>query len=199
MGLRIAMKKLTRKMKRLLEALALADNGRERPSEVPRHSPERPTGEDGALVAGSGSRRNRQVVLVAGDELGSELLTYTIETCSEVDASLVIVRAGLWHDLEALVEPFRATLSLAAIPYELVALTAENSSAALEEFLHVSSRLQFVIVDGDHDELGLAELQRRDRWQPAVPLVVVKDQPKPANPAGSAAARGRSIEIRSSK
>jgi len=125
------MKKMTQEIKRMLEALALANAGdsltRRQMSHhlagkpVPQSKPEAP-------VAAS---QQPQVGLYLGSELSADVMQYVIQTCTRLKHGLSVLSFQSENEAQTLLAPYQEALAEAGIEMRVTILTGEPPAALI--------------------------------------------------------------------
>lgn len=185
------MKKLTKTVKKMLDAMAYADAGENMTlrdktdllSKAPGDIAEAPvTARRSKAAAASNARR---VALYLGSELPPEVMDYIIQTCVRLKHELTVLTFGSEKAGLALLQPHEQALQAAGIDMQLVTLKGE-SLTGLGRYLRGHSEIAFLACK-DSGYLGrsyLTGIQQKNALP--VPVVVV------ATHEGSAARQGQS-------
>lgn len=176
---------LSAKLKRLLDALALADAGemllpREKDrvlNRAGRDATPTPPLPDLTHTCDLAAPR-RSVVLGVGQSLPLLTLDYALGACNRLDASLLLLCADAVLATR-LLELHRARLDARGVACQIVALRGEPTRAVLE-YLQDHTGVLFAITSGHDPVAALTQPAGKiPHRNPPVPIVVVSD-PSPA-------------------
>ncbi len=184
------MKKLTRTVKKMLDAMAYADAGenmtlRDKSAVLSKASADSVEAPVTASRTKPTRSKARRVALYLGSELPPEAIEYVIQTCVRLKHELTVLTFGSEKAANNLLQPHAAALQAAGIDMQLVMLKGEPLPG-LNRYLRGHSEIAFLACK-DSGYLGrsyLTGIQRKDALP--VPVVVVATQ------EGSAAAQAQS-------
>jgi hypothetical protein len=167
-----AMKKMTQEIKRMLEALALANAGDNltlrQKSRLLAGTPA-PVGKTEAPVA---KFQQAQVGLYLGSELSADVMQYVVQTCSRLKHGLSVLSFQSESEVQGLLAPFQDTLAEAGIEMRVTILTGEPP-AALAHALRRRPEVAFLICnESGYLGRGLIKGTVRQDSMP-VPMVLV--------------------------
>jgi hypothetical protein len=164
------MKKMTQEIKRMLEALALANAGdnltrREMArliagNPVPLAKPDAPVTKT----------QQPQVGLYLGSELPADVMQYVVQTCTRLKHGLTVLTFQSETEAQALLAPFQSALDAAGIAPRVSVLTGEPP-ASLIHALRKRPDVAFLICN-ESGYLGRGLLKGTVR-QDAIPVPVV--------------------------
>ena len=172
------MKKLTKTVKKMLDALAYADAAEyltpreknrilaQNPGTI-RQAP--PIPEPVKAETGSSARR---VALYLGNELPAEVMSYAIQTCARLRHELTVLTFEPETIGDAMLEPHRGAFKDAGIDMRLVTLTGEPMSG-LARYLRGHPEIAFLVCK-ESGYLGHSYMNGTQRKNALpVPVVVV--------------------------
>jgi hypothetical protein len=175
------MKKLTKTVKKMLDALAYADAGENMTvrdktqllNKVPGEIAKAPV--RASRARGAAGRNAQRVALYMGSELPPEVMDYVIQTCARLKHELTVLTFGPENAGRALLQPHEEALRAAAIDMKLVSLSGETVTG-LNRYLRSHPEIAFLACK-DSGYLGrsyLMGIQQKNALP--VPVVVVTTQ-----------------------
>jgi hypothetical protein len=187
------MKKLTRTVKKMLDAMAFADAGENMTLRDKSKLLDKAPGDFVKAPVTAGRARGatgsnaRRVALYLGSELPPEVMDYIIQTCVRLKHELTVLTFGPENASLALLQPHEQALQAAGIDMQLVTLKGEPLPV-LSRYLRGHSEIAFLACK-DSGYLGrsyLTGIQQKNALP--VPVVVVATQEgSAATPAQSPA------------
>ncbi len=161
------MKKLTKTVKKMLDAMAYADAGEHMTlrdkSRILGKAPDAIT--DTPVTAGrakaAAASNMRRIALYLGSELPPEVMDYVIQTCVRLKHELTVLNFGSEKAGMALLQPHEQALQAAGIDMQLVTLKGEPLPG-LSRYLRGHSEIAFLAckdsgyLDQDSDSISVA-------------------------------------------
>jgi CheY-like chemotaxis protein len=181
------MKKMTQEIKRMLEALAVANVGDSLTRrQMTRHLAGKPApvSKPEAPVL---KTQQAQVGLYLGSELSADVMQYVVQTCSRLKHGLSVLSFQSENEVQALLAPYQEALAEAGIETRVTILTGEPP-AALVHALRRRPDIAFLICN-ESGYLGRSLIKGTVRQDAIpVPVVLVTASETAAQPAQKEAA-----------
>lgn len=170
------MKKMTQEIKRMLEALALANAGDSLTRrQMSRHLAGKPAPES-KTPAPVATSQQPQVGLYLGSELSADVMQYVIQTCTRLKHGLSVLSFQSENEAQTLLAPYQEALAEAGIEMRVAILTGEPP-AALIHALRRRPEVAFLICN-ESGYLGRSLITgavRQDSMPVPVVLVASKE------------------------
>ena len=181
------MKKMTQEIKRMLEALALANAGdhlsRRQKSRLIAGRPAPEAKPEPPVV----KLQQPQVGLYLGSELSADVMQYVVQTCTRLKHGLSVLSFQSESEVETLLAPYQEGLAEAGIETRVAILTGEPP-AALVHALRRRPDIAFLICN-ESGYLGRSLIKGTVRQDSIpVPVVLVTAGEAAAQPAAEEAA-----------
>ena len=164
--------KLTHEIKRMLNALAYANEGEYLTSRQKRRVIAGGTAPTIAIDPTPAQKSGPQIGLYLGSELPPEVMHYVMQTCSRLKHGLTVLTFQSETDARALLKPYQTELEDTRIRVELTVLSGEPQ-AALVHALRKRAEIAFLICN-ESGYLGrglMKGIVRQDAFP--VPVVMV--------------------------
>ena len=164
--------KLTNEIKRMLSALAYANEGEYLTSRQKRRVIAGGTAPTIAIDPTPAQKSGPQIGLYLGSELPPEVMHYVMQTCSRLKHGLTVLTFQSETDARALLKPYQTELEDTRIRVELTVLSGEPQ-AALVHALRKRAEIAFLICN-ESGYLGrglMKGIVRQDAFP--VPVVMV--------------------------
>lgn len=171
------MTKLTDEIKRMLNALAYANEGEYLTLKQKRRAIAGGNAPTLASDPAPAKKSGPQIGLYLGSELPADVMQYVIQTCTRLKHGLTVLTFQSEPDARALLKPYQAELDEARIGVELSVLSGEPP-AALVHALRKRAEIAFLVCN-ESGYLGRGLLKGIVR-QDAFPVPVVMVAPSDA-------------------
>ena len=168
--------KLTNEIKRMLNALALANAG-EYLSYRQKHlflanTPAATVATPPAAAVRTKVQGRHQVALYLGSELSSDVMQYILQTCTRLRHDLTVLTLQTEEDARALLSPFMSQLTEAVIELRLITLSGDPHTALTHALRRHTDVAFLVCNESGYFGYGLLGNSKRNGSMP-VPVVLI--------------------------
>ena len=175
------MTRLTETLKKMLNALAVADAGEYLTSTqkneylfkargITPPFPTAPAPVDSPAAAADSARARRRIALFMGMELRADMIDYVIQTCTRLNHDLTVLTFESGQEVRGMLDPFREALKAEGIDLQVSYLTGDPIRG-LGRYLRNHPEIAFLACK-DTGYLGRSILKGTQR-QNALPVPVV--------------------------